>query len=475
MELDPSRADATSPNARYLQALALAQEHKWAEADESFRAALDGLSAEAAKSAGVPLLGVLESLTPLRAPAGYRELKLPSPIPGTFENFDTAPEGQLPPGWTAQHERIDAPPLVSAEGRLDLSESNVYENWTTIAWDRVIAAPAAGSQPFYRTRLLNRGVQERVNELSPPQLLDGRFLFAVSAERKASGVQRLLTPSFDCSGRSGVHVLFHSSMEQAGDMLTALEYTVDGGKTWLPVNYRLNSPLVVLDAAGKLDASATFTKPKSVAPLFIDADGRPRGSTYGDFIGAVVNRTLDTYVQGMRQNFTAEGKRIEVYRLDAADGQPRVQLRFLQAARFGWYWGVDNLGLYELPAGSVTHPETVERTHDAGILMNLAWAIGYGTSQRPDPSVDAQEQFIDSFAGDKSSSKTSTTAESIEASRRRALDALLVARRALVLSPKEHTALGRVAALAVRAGELEMAGTAFRELAAIEPLHRFFA
>ncbi|HZN57722.1 MAG TPA: AAA family ATPase, partial [Planctomycetota bacterium] len=475
IELDPSRADGTSPNARYLQALALAQEHKWAEADESFAKALDGLAVEAAKSAGVPLIGVLSNLAPVRASAGYRELKLPAPIPGTFENFDATPECQLPPGWTAQHERIDAQPLASAEARLDLSESNVFDDWTTIAWDRVIASPTANGAPFFRTRLLARGEQERVNEFSPPLLLQGRFLFALSAERRASGVQRLLTPGYDCTGRSHVHVAFYSAMEQGGEAITALEYTVDEGNSWLPVNYRLNSPYVVLDAAGKLDASATFTKPKPDAPLYFDSGGRPRGTTFGDFIGAPVNRALDPYVQGMRRNFIAEGKRVEVFRLEAADGKPHVQLRFLQAGRFGWYWGLDELGLYELPAEPVTKLDTVERTKDAGFLMNLAWTIGFGTGARLDPSADPNEQFSESFAGDKSSPSAAAAEASTEALKRRALDALLVARRALALSPREPSALGRLAAIAVRAGELDLAGATFRDLAAIEPLHRYSA
>src|SRR5262249_14459615 len=151
-----------------------------------------------------------------------------------------------------------------------------------------------------------------------------------------SGVQRLLTPDYDCRGRSGVHVVFHSGMEQAGETITALEYTVDGGKTWLPADYRVNSVHVFLDSGGKIDAVETLTKPTPGAPLFFDAEGLPHGTTYGEVLGARVGRALDAFIQGLRRNQMAEGKRVEVYRLKEADGQRRVQLRFLQAGRFGW-------------------------------------------------------------------------------------------------------------------------------------------
>jgi hypothetical protein len=172
---------------------------------------------------------VLADIAPLRAPAGYRELRLPAPIPGTFESFDATPEGQLPPGWSARHEPVDAPPLGAAAERLDLPESNVFEDWTAVSWDRVVASASASGPPYFPSRLLARGSRERLGGGSASQTLQGRFLYALSGDRGASGVQYVLTPEYDLSGRAGVHVVFHSATVQGGGSITALEYTVDGG------------------------------------------------------------------------------------------------------------------------------------------------------------------------------------------------------------------------------------------------------
>src|SRR4030095_11207327 len=116
----------------------------------------------------------------------------------------------------------------------------------------------------------------------------------------------------------------------------------------LPIDYRLNSSHIVLDAAGKLDAAATLTKPKPGAPLFFDDVGRPHGTRYGEFLGASISRALDPNGQALLREIPAEGKRVEIYRLAVADGQPRVQLRFLQAGRFGCVWASDGLRLCPL-------------------------------------------------------------------------------------------------------------------------------
>jgi WD40 repeat protein/energy-coupling factor transporter ATP-binding protein EcfA2 len=481
MELEPSRAAGTSPNARYLQAVAMAQERKWTEADPAFAAALEGLKSEAARSDGVPLLGVLADLAPIRAPAGYREIKLPAAIPQTFEDFEGTPEGQVPAGWNVSHERIDAFPLSSAASRLDAAESDAFDDWTTVSWDRVVATASAGP-PFQRNLLLTRGVRERIDGASPFSLLGGRFLLALSAERNASAVQRVLTPVYDLSGRTGVHVVFHSAMEQAGELITALESTIDGGATWLPVEYRLNAIHVVHDAAGKLDAAATLTKRLAMTPLFIDEEGRSRGGALGDFLGAKVSRALDDQVHGMRRDIAAEGKRVEVYRLAQADGQPHVQLRFLQAGRYGWYWGLDRLGLYELPADAVTHPESIDQAHDPGFLANLALVIAFGTEKRPDPAENGELLFYNAMTGEAKPSSPSDDGKNApgsnpapESAARRALDALLVARRALTLAPHDPRVLAAAAITAGSAGELEAAGGWLRELRSIEPLHELHA
>ena len=327
-----------NPNAEYAWAVALAGEGKWVEADAAFSRAIDAVGpGDSGGATGPPLLGPLASLEPRSAPQAFRELHIPPPIPGTFEDFESVPEGGVPTGWSARHERTDVPSHERDSTRMASSDSDVFEDWIAVDVNRAAASGDAG--PFYADRLLASDRRERIGGISPSPLLDGRFIYSLGGDRASSFVHHLVTPDFDCTGRKAVHAAFRSAYEQALDAVAAIEYSIDEGKTWLPVLYRLDAGHIVKDREGRIDAAATLKAPTLVSPLFLDEAGVPRGRSYGEFIGAPISRELDAYIEGLPISDYGIAKRVEVFRLPLADDMPRVRLRFLHAGRHGWYWG----------------------------------------------------------------------------------------------------------------------------------------
>jgi WD40 repeat protein/tetratricopeptide (TPR) repeat protein len=470
LAIDPSR-----PNALYLKAVALAGDGKWEEADGTFAKALEGLSAPAADggaaTTGVPLLGILEALEPAVAPEGFRDLRIPPPIPGTFEDFDSAPEGGLPAGWTVRHEKTDAPREEAVSGRISNAESDVFEDWVIVSLDR--AAANEIGPPFYADRLLAADRRERLNGTAPAPLLEGRFIYSLGGDRDSSFAHHLFTPDLDCTGRKAVHAVFASAYEQATDSFAAVEYSIDEGKTWLPVLYRLNGVQVIRDASGKVDAAATLGGQASSAPLYVDDAGEPRGRSHGEIVGAPVTRALDPHIEGLRPFDWVVAKRVEVHRLPLADGQPKVRLRFLHAGRFGWYWGIDDYGLHEIPEGPVAGtPRLVDRTRDPMALAGTGLAAILGTDRTS--AILQPRDLYWVTPEERQGTGTAGTGVPGGASRRLA-DGRLLIRRAAALAPDNAWVLLASAFASARGGAADDAVAAARRARAREPVSRLSA
>jgi tetratricopeptide (TPR) repeat protein len=114
-------------------------------------------------------------------------------------------------------------------------------------------------------------------------------------------------------------------------------------------------------------------------------------------------------------------------------------------------------------------------------LANLAQVIVYGSVMNPDAGADGDTLFAEAAVGEITPSSDAggeaalSTADLASASGRRALDAFLVARRALALAPRDPRVRAIAATIAGLAGELDQDREWFRELGAIERLHRFHA
>ena len=76
-------------------------------------------------------------------------------------------------------------------------------------------------------------------------LAEGRFLMANSGYREGSQVQYLWSGDFDLTGKTNIHLSYHSLWEQNQDNFGAVEYSVDGGANWLPIVYMLDTPDVI--------------------------------------------------------------------------------------------------------------------------------------------------------------------------------------------------------------------------------------
>ena len=66
------------------------------------------------------------------------------------------------------------------------------------------------------------------------------------------------TKDFDLSEAADVHLGFYSHYTQNQDNSASVEYSIDGGDTWLPVLYMLDQADIVAGDDGTVDAEATL-------------------------------------------------------------------------------------------------------------------------------------------------------------------------------------------------------------------------
>lgn len=322
----------------------------------------------------------------------YSNLMLPAPI--HLETFDAVAEGELPAGWTARtytdsnNEEVDF-------GNLD---SAAYKTWTVVESSRfegnfiTYSNPntPAGEASDYR-RVLNVGPWIVANSAPVTRLANGRFLFSNSGYRTGRNqVMFVETRDYDLTGKTNVHVAFNALWEQNQDSFAAVEYSVDGGTSWMPVLYLLDSRDIVRTEAGDVDAEQTLNTERGDVATYVDELGTAYFGNYGSFIGAPVSPSLAGYLEGRIDDNSTDGKRIEVRRLPAADGRSRVRLRFAHAGTDSWYFGLDNVGFYSVNAAPPESP-TVTAGLEAGGLR-LTWpanAAGFVLEQRSEATTGA--------------------------------------------------------------------------------------
>lgn len=296
----------------------------------------------------------------------WRNVVLPAPL--FFENFDNTPEGQLPTGWTEQNYTD----IQNPEFDLGNLDSASYATWTVVNAERFTGSFVTYSNPdtppneaedYHRVLSINR-LNVVDGKIYDQPLAKGRFVFGDSGYRNGrSQVLYLFTPDFNLTGQKDIYLSFHSLWEQNQDSIGAVEYSVDGGTTWLPIVYMLEVPDVLLDAKGNVDAVATLTTPYTNDPLnnvavYTDPDtGLDVGGCYGAFIGAVISQDLAPYISPRVNDDPVESKRIELFRLPAADNQAKVRFRFAHAGTDSWYFGIDDFGLYSIPT---VEPPTID-------------------------------------------------------------------------------------------------------------------
>ena len=251
---------------------------------------------------------------------------LPQPL--FFEDFESTAAGSVPKGWTATNDTDGA---TGIEDPAD-PRSDSYLNWTVAAFD-----------------ILGTFGGDRVNNTS---VVSGNSLYAESDTRTGSQIQYISTPDVNLSGKKDVWLIYKSNYLQNQDSFGGVEYSVDGGANWKPIIYMIDAPDILLAPDGSVDAVKTLTTTAGdIAKVTDPATGeRVPAGKYGDFVLAKPIESLGPFLSGRLNDNTLESKRVERFRLTAADDQAKVRLRFAQAGTASWFWGIDDVGLYSIAA-----------------------------------------------------------------------------------------------------------------------------
>jgi hypothetical protein len=305
------------------------------------------------------LLACAALLAGLASAKAATQITLPAPI--YLETFDEVQEGSLPTGWTVENHTDDANPGLD----LDDPKSDSYKDWVVISHDRVQSLTDNGG--FGGERLVPP-TGYFVNGVEITNLIVGNFIYAESDVRGGSQVQYLFSKDYDLTGKTNIYLSYYSTYEQNQDNIGAVEYSVDGGTTWLPVVYMIDVPDVVKDAEGKVDGYATMSAPQSdTAHLLDPVTGEEIGLSYGAFIGVKSNlwSTIGPFISGRINDDTVESKRVEFFPLPEAGNKSKVRLRFAQAGTGSWFFGVDNVGFYSIVGAQ---PPTITQSPESQLV-----------------------------------------------------------------------------------------------------------
>lgn len=146
----------------------------------------------------------------------------------------------------------------------------------------------------------------------------------------------------------------------------------------------LDQPDIVRDAEGNIDGYATLSATQSDAARYTHPEtGEDVGLAYGPFIGVASNlwSNLGPYISARVNDDPLESKRVELFPLPQAGNQSRVRLRFAQAGTGSWYFGVDNVGLYNietiLPPAITEAPQSQLVSAGAALTLQVT-ATGEG-------------------------------------------------------------------------------------------------
>ncbi|MBI4657700.1 MAG: hypothetical protein HY735_02420, partial [Verrucomicrobia bacterium] len=310
---------------------------------------------------------------------GLKNLVLPAPK--ILETFDTYPEDSQPTGWVATNFSSRG-----VDGR-DITNQNSesYENWVLVKTENLGAID--GGDPFHIAPGLTYNGKEIKNSdpvggTFPEWLMSGNVLYAESDGRSNTDAldrgyegqaQFIVSKPFDCSQINDVVLTFSSIYTQNQDSLGAVEYSVDQGKTWLPIVYFLDGPDIKLNGDGTVDALRTFNDANTDTANW-KVNDVVKGDKYGDGIGAAITADLGPYIVPRVNDDQVEGKRVEMFRLPAASKKADVRLRFAQLGTDSWFFAVDNIAFYDVPAPVTTKP-TLAIALSAG-KVSITWSAG---------------------------------------------------------------------------------------------------
>ncbi|HWD18422.1 MAG TPA: immunoglobulin domain-containing protein [Verrucomicrobiae bacterium] len=251
------------------------------------------------------------------------------------ENFDEVAEGSLPAGWSVSNATDSDVPGQD----INNFHSDTYLDWVVISRSTLANLFNVNPGGADYTTATNVAPNQYVNGQLVTNLISGNFAFAASTDRFGNQVQHLTTSDYDLSGQANVYLSFHSIYAQNQNSLGAVEYSVDGGSSWLPAMYFIDTPEIALDSRGNIDASNTFA---AVYP------GVPPPGNYGAFISLAQDQwaSAASFLNARTDDDTVGSARVEFVRLAGADNKATVRFRFTQAGADSYYFGIDDFALY---------------------------------------------------------------------------------------------------------------------------------
>jgi hypothetical protein len=296
--------------------------------------------------------------------ANFGNIQLPAPI--VYEDFETTDEASLPAGWTVQNFSSGDTGVTD----LDDPNSDAYMGWVVITADRVAAIGAAGK---WDGNLRLSHPDEFVNGAPISGIVSNKFAYAESDQRGGNQIQYLFSKDYDLTGKDHLYVGYYSMYEQNQDSIGSVEYSIDGGTTWLPIVYMIDQADIKYAADGTtIDGYATLSAEQTDTASLTDPDtGEEIGHMYGAFIGVKSNlwSNLGPFISGRVNDDGLESKRVELFPIPQADNQKTVRFRFAQAGTGSWYFGIDNLGVYSI--NIVQTPPTISL-----VTGNMAIRVG---------------------------------------------------------------------------------------------------
>lgn len=306
----------------------------------------------------------------------FRNLRhLVLPTAAVTENFDSTEEGSVPTGWVEKNFTS----VRTAGIDLDDLNSDAYLGWVVVSRARL---------ETLKGRIFNVAPGQTLNGQEVTSLSEGNLLYAESDVRGGDQVQFITSRPFNLSTLTNVVMSFSSLYEQNQDSIGAIEYSVDGGTSWLPVLYYIDAldggGDIIYNPDGTIDAVTTLTRANADTAAWVD-NGVAKGDKYGDALLAPITSALNTYIAPRHNDDNTIDKLIEVVRLPQAGGKSDVRLRFAQLGTGSWYFGVDNIAFHEGPAPAQTAGgDTVLSIAKAAAgPITLSWT-GAGTLESSD-------------------------------------------------------------------------------------------
>ena len=313
--------------------------------------------------------------------APYVNVDLGPPL--YLETFDELAEGALPGGWSVTNSTdLDTFPGYD----LNNFHSDAFLDWVVVSRSTVsnwfTVTPDGGDF----TTLFNVAPNQVINNAVVTNLVSTNLIIAVSdrTSYEQKQIDYLYTRDYNLSGKANVYLAFNNIYAQNQNNIAAIEYSINGGTTWLPALYMLDGGDILRDGAGNIDAWSSLTTVYSDVPN-VDL-GSAHNGYYGQYIGVKSNlwSTLAPFLSARGNDDLTGSKRLEVIRLAQADNQPAVRFRLAMAGAYGWYFGIDDFGLYSIPTANTPlltsgpTPAALTVAVGNGTTLSIANALGLG-------------------------------------------------------------------------------------------------